>query len=233
MNFVQRVIYMFLSLKERGLRLRLDKHLRTSATNATSKTVIAGNCSLTLNTQTNKNIELVKQNMLDIVKNSNFTPEFLLDLIKKRGVKVVYVKDAYKILALLGEEEGLIFERKGLTALTLNLLAGNGISFKSKPLFVLEKGNNDFYFLLFHLYKMHGYFQKLPGFDATSQQLFKLYSKNPEKCDLSQLGFEDMAALKEAVARDNEASGFVIEVSKSREGAKNALAKLKDGGANL
>lgn len=233
MNFVQRIVYMLLSLKERGLRLRLDKHLRTSATNSTSKTVIAGSCSLTLNTQTNKNIELVKQNMLDIVKNSNFTAEFLLDLIRKRGVKVIYLKNAYKFLALMSEEEGLIPERKGYTAFMLNLLAGNGISFSSKPLFILEKGNNDFYFLLFHLYKLHGYFQHLPGYDLRAQELFKLYSKNPEKCDLSQLGFEDMTALKEAVARDNEASGFVIEVSKSRDGAKNALAKLKDGGANL
>lgn len=233
MNFLQRVVYMLLSLKERGLRLRLDKYLRTSATNSTSKTVISGNCSLTLNTQTNKNIELVKQNMLEIVKNSNFTTEFLLDLIKKKGVKVIYLKDAYKFLALLSEEEGLILERRGFTALMLNLLAGNGISFKSKPIFLLEHGNNDFYFLLFHIYKMHGYFQHLPGFDSRAQELFKLYSKNPEKCDLSQLGFEEMNALKEAVARDNEASSFVIEVSKQRDGAKKVLSKIKEGGASL
>ncbi len=233
MNFMQRVVYTFLSLKERGLRLRLDKHLRNSATNATSKTVITGNCSLTLNTQTNKNIELVKANMLDFVKNSNFTPEFLLELIKRKGVKVVYIKDVYKILALLSEEEGLIFERKGFTALMLNLIAGNGIGLSSKPLFLIEKGNNDFYFLLFHLYKLHGYFQHLPGYDYRAQELFKLYSKNPEKCDLSQLGIEDMTALKEAVARDNEASEFVIEISKQKDGAKQALSKMKDGGANL
>ena len=70
---------MLLKLRERTLMLRLDKHLRTSATNSTSKNVITGNCSLTLNTVTNKNVELVRQNMLDIVKNSNFTADFLLD----------------------------------------------------------------------------------------------------------------------------------------------------------
>ncbi len=224
---------MFLSLKERGLRLRLDKHLRTSATNSTTKSVISGNCSLTLNTETNKNIELVKQNMRDIVKNSNFTAEFLLGLIKKKGVKIVYLKDAYKILALLGAEEGLIFERKGFEALILNILTGYGLGFSSKPVFILEKGCKDFYFLLFHFYKMYGYFQKLPGFDYESQQLFRAYSVNPEKCDLTQLGFEEMTALREAIARDNEASGFVIEVAKQKDGTKNAMAKLKDGGASL
>lgn len=213
--------------------MRLDKHLRTSATNSTSKTVISGNCSLTLNTQTNKNIELVKQNMLDLVKSSNFTPEFLLETAKRKGVKVVYLKDSYKLLALLSEEEGLIFERKGFNALMINLISGNGFSFSSKPVFILEKGNNDFYFLLFHLYKLYGYTQHLPGYDFQSQNLFKLYSKNPEKCDLSQLGFEEMTALKEAITRDNEASSFVIEVSKLKDGAKKALSKIKDGGASL
>ncbi len=224
---------MLLAMKERGLRLRLDKHLRTSATNSTSKRVIAGNCSLTLNTETNKNIELVKQNMLDIVKNSNFTVEFLLDLIKQKGVKVVYLKDAYKILALLNAEEGLVLERKGFEALMLNLIAGNGFGLSTKPVFVLEKDCNDFYFLLFHFYKMHSYFQKLPGLDYNSQELFRIYSRDPEKCDLTQLGFEEMTALKEAIARDNEASEFVIEVAKQKDGAKNAMAKLKDGGASL
>lgn len=233
MNFIQRIVYMLLAMKEKGLRLRLDKHLRTSATNSTSKTVIAGNCSLTLNTQTNKNIELVKQNMRDIVKSSNFTAEFLLDMIKKKGVKVIYLKDAYKFLVLLNEEEGLILERKGFEALMLNLLAGNGFGLSTKPMFILEKGCNDFYFLLFHFYKMHGYFQKLPGLDYNSQMLFRNYSRNHENCDLTQLGFEDMTALKEAIARDNEASDFVIETAKQRDGAKNALSKLKDGGANL
>lgn len=233
MNFVQKFVYMLLALKERGLRLRLDKHLRTSATNSTSKTVIAGNCSLTLNTETNKNIELVKQNMRDIVKNSNFTAEFLLDMIKKKDVKIVYLKDAYKLLALLNAEEGLILERKGFEALMLNILAGNGFGFSTKPMFILEKGCKDFYFLLFHFYKMHSYFQKLPGLDYNSQSLFRIYSRNPENCDLTQLGFEEMTALKEAIARDNEASDFVIEIAKQKDGAKNALSKIKDGGASL
>ncbi len=233
MNFFQRLIYTFLSLKERGLRLRLDKHLRTSATNSTSKTVISGNCSLTLNTETNKNIELVRQNMMDVVKSSNFTSDVLLEMIEKRGVKVIFMKDAYKILALLSEEQGLILERRGFEGFVLNLLAGCAPSFVSKPMFIMEKGNKDFYFLLFHFYKMHSYFQNLPGMDYESQRLFRIYSRNPEKCDISQLGFEELMALKEATARDNEASSFVIEVSKQRDGAKNAHSKLQNGGARL
>ncbi len=233
MNFFQRLIYTFLSLKERGLRLRLDKHLRTSATNSTSKMVISGNCSLTLNTETNKNIELVRQNMMDVVKSSNFTSDVLLELIEKRGVKVIFMKDAYKILALLSEEQGLILERRGIEAFVLNLLAGVAPSFVSKPMFIIEKGNKDFYFLLFNFYKMHCYFQHLPGMDYESQRLFRIYSRNPEKCDISQLGFEELTALKEATARDNEASSFVIEIAKQKDGVKKVLSKLQDGGASV
>ena len=233
MDLLKRIIYLFLSVKEKGLRFRLDKHLKTSATNSTTKNIISGNCSLTINSQTIKNIELVKQNMADIVKNSNFNSDFLLDFAKKKGIKVVYLKNIYKILALLSEEEGLILERKGFCAFILNLISGSGISFTSKPMFLLEKGHRDFYFLLFHFYKLYCYFQKLPGLDLKSQELFKIYTKNPEKSDISQLSFEDMTALQEAISRDNEASSFVIELSKQIDGTKKALDKMKDGGANL
>ena len=202
----------------------MDKHLKTSATNSTSKTVIAGNCSLTLNTETNKNIELVKSFMDDVVKNANFSSDYLLHYLREKKLKLVYIKDCHKILSLLGEEQGLILERSGMDAFVLNLLAGNGLSLKSKPMMVLEKGNNDFYFLLFHFYKFIAYLHKLPGLDEKSQFLFKINSKYPDKCDLTKLGLEEMTSLKEAIARDNEATSFVIEYSKQRDNAKKLLS---------
>lgn len=224
MNLLHRIIYTFLSLKKRSLELRLDKHLKTSATNSTSKTVIAGNCSLTLNSETNKNIDIVRDLMTDVVKNANFSSSFLLDFFKSKGLKVVYWKDCHKILSLLGEEQGLILERSGMDAFILNILAGNGFAFKLKPILILEKENNDFYFLLFQVYKYVAYFHKLPGLDEKSQMLFKIYSKYPDKCDINKLGLEEMTALKEAIARDNEASSFVIEYSKQRDSAKKLLS---------
>lgn len=232
MNIFQRVLYVFLSIKEKGLQFLLGKHLKTSATNSTSKNVISPECSLTLNTETQKNIELVKQNMLDIVNNSKLTSDFLLDIAKKRGVKVLWIKNVQKVLSVLKEEEGLILERKGFCALLLNLLSLSGVSFKSKPMFLLEKNHRDFYFLLFHFYKLHSYFQDLPGLDCEAQMLFKEYSRNIN-LDMSQLNFEQMTALKEAIARDNEASQFVIELSQQLDGARKAMKKIHEGGANL
>lgn len=228
MNLLHRIIYTFLSLKKKSLEFRLDKHLKASVTNSTSKTVIAGNCSLTLNTETNKNIELVKTVMSEIVKNAGFTSDYLLKIFNENNIKITYLKDCHKILALLGEEQGLILERSGMDAFLINLLSGIGFSFKSKPVLVLEKGNNDFYFLLFNLYKLQEYLYKLPGLDEKSQFLFKINSKYPEKCDISNLGLEEMTALKEAIARDNEATSFVIEYSKQRDNAKKLLSRGDD-----
>lgn len=224
MNLIHKIIYTFLSFKKKSLELRLDKHLKTTATNSTSKTVIAGNCSLTLNSETNKNIELVKSFMEDVVKKANFSSDYLLSFVREKKLKLVYIKDCHKILLPLSEEQGLILERSGMDAFVLNVLAGNGFGFKSKPMMILEKGNNDFYFLLFQLYKYVGYLNRLPGLDEKSQMLFKVYSKNPDKCDISRLGLEEMTSLKEAIARDNEATSFVIEYSKQRDNAKKLLS---------
>ena len=224
MNLIHKIIYTFLSFKKKSLELRLDKHLKTTVINSTSKTVIAGNCSLTLNTETNKNIELVKSLMDEVVKKANFSSEYLLSYLRDNKLKLVYIKDCHKILSLLSEEQGLILERSGMDAFVLNILAGNGIGFKSKPMIVLEKGNNDFYFLLFHIYKYVGFLHKLPGLDEKSQMLFKVHSKHPDKCDISKLGLDDMTSLKEAIARDNEATSFVIEYSKQRDNAKKLLS---------
>ena len=55
MNILQKIIYSILELQEKRLRVRLDEHLKTSATNSTSKTVLSSNVTMTLNTQTEKN----------------------------------------------------------------------------------------------------------------------------------------------------------------------------------
>ena len=43
-----------------------------------------------------------------------------------------------------------------------------------------------------------------------------------------------MTGLKEAIARDQEATSFALELAKSKEGSKNVIDKIKnDGGANI
>ena len=43
-----------------------------------------------------------------------------------------------------------------------------------------------------------------------------------------------MTGLREAIARDREATDFALELAKTKEGSKNVLDKIKnDGGANI
>lgn len=219
MNLFQRVLYLVLLVKEMFLRYRLAGRLRTSYGNSTSKTVIGKAATLEINAVTMNNIELVKDEMTELIKKSKFSSDVLLEYVKENGIKTVFIKDAVKILNLMGEEQGFLTERRGLDGLILNLIAHNGISFKSKPIVILEKDNRDFYYLLFTAYKLCGYLHKLPGYDYEAQKLFKIYSKLGDKADTSTLKIEELNALKQAVVRDNEASKFVIEISKQRDNA--------------
>ncbi|MBO7672293.1 hypothetical protein J6S88_02665 [bacterium] len=219
MNLFQRVLYSILLVKEKLLTYRLSGHLKGSYSNSTSKTVIGQAATLDISAETLTNLDLVKKEMTELVNKSKFSADVLLDYAKSQGIKAVFIKDAAKILNLLREEQGFIPERRGLDGFILNLLSNNGLSYNSKPVVVLEKDNKDFYYLLFTVYKICGYIHKLPGYDFEAQNLFKMYAKFGDKADTSKLKIEQLSALKEAVARDNEASTFVIEISKMRDSA--------------
>ena len=234
MNIIQKLIYTILSMKEKSLTVRLDKHLKKSASNSTSKTVISSNVTMTLNSQTEKNKELVRKNVEEIVKAANLDPEKLLAYIKSKGTKICKIDNADKILALIKEEEGLVCELKGINALYLNIMTNSGLSFKTKPMFVMRQGEIEPFYMAHQFYKWYALQQQLPGFDFHSQQLFKkyLYSNNTE--GFENLRLDEMLGLQEAIARDKEATAYALELAKQKEGSKKVLDKIKnDGGANI
>ena len=98
----------------------LGRHLDTSFSNSTSKTIISGTETVTLSAQTNQNIELVRKNVSDIMSACANNPDKLLEYIEAQGTKVYKLKNADKILKSIGEEEGLITPLKGYKALYLN-----------------------------------------------------------------------------------------------------------------
>lgn len=73
---------------------------------------------------------------------------------------------------------------------------------------------------------------KLPGFDFMSQKIFKIYL-NSDGAILSNLTLDEMTGLKEAIARDQEATTFALDLAKQKEGSKKVLEKMQDGGANV
>ena len=232
MNILQKIIYFFLEIQEKSLRKKLSKHLKTSSKNSTSKMVVSSSVTMTLNAETEKNKELVRKNVEDIVKNCQNNPEKLLEYVKSKGTKVVKLDNADKILNVIKEEEGLITSLEGLEALYINSVTGSGFSLKSKPMFVMRNGEIEPFYMAHQFYKWYSLEMGLPGYDFMSQKIFKIYL-NSDGAILSNLTLDEMTGLKEAINRDQEATDFALSLAKQKEGSKKVIQKMQDGGANI
>lgn len=232
MNTWQKLIYFFLEIQEKTLRCKLKKHLKSSSSNSTSKTILGKGITVTLNAQTEKNKELVKKNVSDIVNSCANNPEKLLQFIESKGTKVYKLNNADKILNAIKEEEGLITPLEGLEALYINIVTGSGLSFKSKPMFIMRNGEIDPYYMAHQFYKWYALQMNLPGYDFLSQKIFKIYL-NSNGALLSKLNLDEMTGLKEAINREQEATDFALMLAKHKEGSKKVLEKMQNDGANI
>lgn len=232
MNILQKIVYYFLEKQEKALTKRLSRHLRTSSSNSTSKTVVSKGVTMTLNAETERNKDLVLKNVSDIIKGCNSDISKLLAFIESKGTKVIRLENADKILSVIKEEEGLITPLEGIEALYINTVTHSGFSLKSKPMFVMRNGQIDPYYMAHQFYKWYALQMKLPGFDFMSQKIFKIYL-NSDGAILSNLTLDEMTGLKEAIARDQEATTFALNLAKQKEGSKKVLEKMQDGGANV
>lgn len=232
MNTLQKIIYFILEIQEKNLRKKLKKHLKSTGTNSTSKMVLGKGVTMTLNAETEKNKDLVRKNVEDIVNSCANNPEKLLEFAKSKGTKVCKIDNADKILNVIKEEEGLITPLEGIEALYINIITGSGFSFKSKPMFIMRHGEIDPYYMAHQFYKWYALHMKLPGFDFMSQKIFKIYL-NSDGAILSNLNLDEMTGLKEAINRDQEATDFALMLAKHREGSKKVLEKMQNDGANI
>jgi len=232
MNILQKIVYYFLEKQEKALTKRLSRHLTTSSSNSTSKTVVSKGVTMTLNAETERNKDLVLKNVSDIIKGCNSDISKLLAFIESKGTKVIRLENADKILSVIKEEEGLITPLEGIEALYINTVTHSGFSLKSKPMFVMRNGQIDPYYMAHQFYKWYALQMKLPGFDFMSQKIFKIYL-NSDGAILSNLTLDEMTGLKEAIARDQEATTFALDLAKQKEGSKKVLEKMQDGGANV
>ncbi|MBQ8668341.1 hypothetical protein IJ472_01080 [bacterium] len=232
-DIIKNIKYFFLSLKEKDLQAKLQKTTKQSFTNKTSKHVLGTAADLTLNSQTLKTVEEVKENVTAIVKQTNCDPEQLLGYIKSTKTPVYRINNADKILNVLKEEEGLICEKRGLEAFVLGIVTGQGLKFKTEPMFLLRPGVIDKYYMLHHFYRWYSLKSDLPGFDYETQKRFKSYLFENND-DVKSLSMESIISLQEAVARDQEATEYVLGYTNSIEGSKQVIEKIKnDGGANV
>ena len=215
------------------MREKLKKTTKRSYKNKSTKQVLGTAADLTINSATVKTIEEVKENVGAIVKQTDCDPDKLLSYVEASKTKVYRIDNADKILNLIKEEEGLICEKRGLEALYLGFVTGQGVKFKTEPMFILRNGLIDKYYMLHHFYRWYSLKSDLPGFEYESQKRLKsfLFENND---DVKGLSMESIISLQEAVARDQEATEFVLNYTNSIEGSKKVIEKIKtDGSANV
>ncbi len=229
MKFINNLIDKFL-----GLNISKKRQFKTVYQGKNSKLIVGAGANVTINAAAKKSISEVKTSVENLVKETNGETDKLLEYIKNNGTQIYYVQGADKALALVKEVEGIIFEQKGLKALYLSLITGNGFKFHTEPMFIMRKGKIDKYYFLHHFYRWYSMKFGLPGFDYESQKKFKKYLMFNSKEDTKKLNIEDILDIEEAIARDQEATSFVLEYTKQKDGAKNVINKIKnDGGANI
>jgi hypothetical protein len=233
-NFINKIKYFVFAFKEKSLKNKLEHSMKKSYSNKSTKQVFSKAADLTLNSETLKLIEQVKQEVTTIVKKTNAEPNLLLDYVKMGKTKVCYLPYADKFLNIIKEDEGIIYEKQGFEAFYLALITGQGIKFKTQPMFVLRNGVIDKFYMLHNFYRWYSLKSNLAGFDYSVQKLFKRFLFDESQTFVKSLSMAQIISLKEAIARDNEATAFVLEYTKEVDGSKKVLDKIKnEGGANI
>ena len=231
--FAQKIMYFILSLQEKFLKFKLNKHFKTTFVNSTTKVSINNGNTLILNTQTQKNKERLTFAINNVLKTFGNNPEKLLEFISKHGTQVVMTKYANLILRIIGEQEGLIMPKNGFSALFVNFISKQPLRLKSDEKFIMRDMSVNKFYMLYQFYKWYALRLNLPGFDTKTQSKFLKFSQNITDEELSTLSMDDIISLKESIQRDIEAIDFVVNFAKSTDGSQNALKKLIAGGASI
>lgn len=217
-----------------GFRAKaLQKMLNKTFSNSMGKTIISSTEKVTLNSKSLQLVDEVKEAVGAIAKTAHNNPQKLLDYVEANGTKVYKIVNANKILEKINEHTGLITELKGVKALYVNILTGNGLGFKTKPMFIISNKQLDYYMLLREFYLWYSLKKNLAGFDFKTQEKFKKYIKNLNKVSFKGLSYGEMLDIQEAISRDKEANEFVIKLLQETGGDTGILGRITSGGANL
>ena len=167
-----------------------------------------------------------------ILKTAQYNPTEVLEYIKKHDTEVFYIDNA-RSLNSIGENEGFIYPQKGSKALYLSLLFTKKFRLKTKEMFILTKGEINKYYFIYHFYNWYAFKHGIAGLDTESQELLKKYLFDAKEEDFNKLQLSDIYKLKDAIKQDKSAIEFVFKLCRNYEGAKQAMEKLKDKGAQI
>ena len=230
MKFVKDIIYNILFLQETFLKMRLSRTIGVKNLSKRKK-YFSNGIMLDLNALADEEKEKLEAEIFNILKTYNFEPKKILEYVEKQGTKVHYLQESKKILYPIKENEGFICPAKGAKALYLSLAINKKPKLKTDGMFVLSKGEINKYYFIYHFYNWFAYKKGIAGLDSESQELLKRYLLTP--ADTKELQLDEIYKLKDAIKQDKASIAFVIKLCQRYEGTKNAIEKMKDGGAKL
>ena len=221
--------YLYKFFKNKNLSISFYK-------NGTTKHAVNSCCTLKLNSSTEKIKEQIDKEVKSIVKQNINSPENLIKYIQAQGIKVYKVRNAEKVLAQIGEEEGFLTPLKGIKAIFLNIITGLlyeskfQIQLNTNAMMIFDTKSSEIYTIARALYKYYGFKNNLPGYDYKSQEIFKkVYNqRNKMSSPLRKFAIKDMYACKEAISRDLESINFTVQISKEYENAGKTFNKIKN-----
>lgn len=231
MSLFKNIVLFILSLQEKILTRRLNRTLGVKNFSKRKKYFQDG-CLLSLDSLADSDKQKIEEELALILKSSNYQPYDVLKYVENHGTKVFYIDNA-KALYSIGENEGFIYPQKGLKAIYLSLLTEKKFALKTNEIFVLNKGEINKYYFIYHFYNWYAFKHGIAGMDSESQELLKKYLFNSSQEDFSKLQLADIYKLKDAIRQDKASIEFVFKLCQQYEGSKSALQKLQDKGANL
>lgn len=235
MNILRRLVRICaLYVKKKRLKKKLKLYSNTKTDNGLSKTIISEGANITLNSKSKNLAGQTEENIRLIVHQCGGDSTKLLEYVKATGTKTYRIINAEKLLKNIGEEEGFISEKKGTDALYLSLITMSGLKLKTEPMFVFSSSKPDKYLVLYSFYKWYSMKSGLGGFDYKIQKKYNKFMKNINKANVSNLPLEEITGLQEAIARDQEATDFVLNYEKETDISKKVSDKISKGkGANI
>lgn len=225
---LKKILFNIFKSSNKKRKHSMDKNI-LSANDGNKSCHINSSATLTIeNKQNDMSYQKRIEKLLDGYINE---PQKLFEYIKGSGTKVFLNKYASKILSKINEQEGLIYPKKGLKALYLNLILNKKISFKTDEMFVLSSYNVNLVAMSYQFYNWYACKMKLNGYDFSTQEKFNNVFEICETDKINDLSFEEIISLKNAIRRDIEAINFVKDLTMKKSTAKKNLEKIKRGQA--
>ena len=231
MSLFKNIVLFFLSIQEKILTKSLHRTLGVK-NNSKRKKFFSSGCLLSLDSVADSEKQKMEEELALILKTAQYNPTEVLEYIKKHDTEVFYIDNA-RSLNSIGENEGFIYPQKGSRALYLSLLVTKKFRLKTKEMFILTKGEINKYYFIYHFYNWYAFKHGIAGLDTESQELLKKYLFDAKEEDFNKLQLSDIYKLKDAIKQDKSAIEFVFKLCRNYEGAKQAMEKLKDKGAQI